>query len=151
MKKILLTLLMTLSLAIFMASCKLPSSSSSRSSNSGSGGGNTGTTPDPETPAPEFKLTNISIPETVSQSSEVLVSAELEGETSEVILFQFLSSNGKNHMVPSSGIIATNQNAGQINFTYNAPPQTGKHYYYFKVFNSAGQEIEQQFNITVVD
>ncbi len=137
MKKRLLTLLMTLSLAIFMASCKPSSSSSSKSSNSGSGGGNTGTTPDPE-----FKLTNINIPETVSKSSEVLVSAELEGETSEVILFQFLSSNGKNHMVPSSGIIATNQNAGQINFTYNAPPQTGKHYYYFKVLNSAGHEIE---------
>ncbi len=60
----------------FMAGCKPPS----RSSCKRIGDAKTGTTPDPEKPAPEFKLTSISILATVSKSSEV-------------VLFQVLSSN----------------------------------------------------------
>lgn len=98
-----------------------------------------------------FSVTEITTPTSVQKNQEADISAKFAGDDSEILLYQFISNNGKNHIVPNSGILATKDKSGQLKLTYKAPAMPGKYYYYFKVRNSAGAEINKEFSVTVTE
>ncbi len=129
-----------MSLSVFLTACN-------PSSGGGGGGkdnGDSGLTGD-------FKVSNVSAPAKIQKNQSTTITADIEGKDSEIILYQFQSSNGKAHIVPNSGIIATQNKTGQVKLAYSAPNMQGTYFYRLKMMNSDGEEVIKEFDITVED
>ncbi len=117
----------------------------------GGGSGESANTSDSDPGTDTFSISDLSFPSTVKSGDRITVSANVSGKESEIVLFQFLSNNGKSDITPHSGIVATKAGTGLLNLSYQAPAYPREYYYHLKVLNSDGEEIIKQFTVNVVN
>lgn len=118
----------------------------------GSGGGaSTGDTDGSNSDTDTFSISDLSFPASVKPGEQITVSTKVNGKDSEIILFQFISNNGKSHITPHSGIVATKSGTGSLSLSYQAPTFPTEYFYHLKVLNSDGEEIIKQFTVNVVN
>ncbi len=115
------------------------------------GGGSAANTSDPDPDTEVFSISDLSFPSSIKPGDQITVTANVSGKDSEIILFQFISNNGKTHITPHSGIVATKAGTGVFSLNYQAPTFPSEYYYHLKVLNSDGEEIIKEFTVNVAN